>query len=112
MRPSLRDLFVAFMTISVSAFGGALPWARYVMVKKRAWLTAEEFTEMLTFCQFLPGPNIVNIAITVGARFQGPLGAMAALLGLILPAFCTVIALGALYARYGSLHMLRGCSPA
>lgn len=107
MRPRTRDLFGAFMTISVSAFGGALPWARFVMVEKRHWLSDVEFNDVLAFCQFLPGPNIVNIAIVVGARFRGPLGASAALFGLLLPAFCIVVTLGALYSAYGRLDSLR-----
>lgn len=106
--PSARDLFVAFATVSLSAFGTALPWARQVLVERRHWLSSEDFTEALAFCQFLPGPNIVNLAVVVGMRFAGARGATAALVGLILPAFCIVLALGAVYSHFGEVSALRG----
>src|SRR3989442_6036116 len=41
------------------------------LVEKRRWLSAEEFTDVLSLCQLLPGPNIVNVAVCVGARYHG-----------------------------------------
>lgn len=108
------ELFWNFCKIGLSGFGGVMPWARRALVEKHRWLTSEEFTYLVGICQFLPGPNIINLSIWVGNRFQGPSGALAATLGLILGPFCIVIALGALYERYGELHaiqsMLRGIS--
>jgi chromate transporter len=106
--PSLRQIFVAFLAISLSAFGGTLPWARRVLVVQRQWMNPDEFIDTLALCQFLPGPNIVNLSIAVGVRFRGLLGALAALLGLIIAPFCIVIVLGALYARFGNLDSPRG----
>jgi chromate transporter len=108
MTPKLSEIFVAFLAISLSAFGGTLPWARRVLVDQRRWMKPDEFMDTLALCQFLPGPNIVNLSIAVGARFRGPLGALTALLGLVLAPFCIVIALGALYGRFGNLDSLRG----
>ncbi|HEV2262937.1 MAG TPA: chromate transporter [Stellaceae bacterium] len=101
--PSLWELFLHFMLISVVAFGGVLPWARRKLVDDRRWLTEREFLDTLALCQFLPGPNIVNLSIAVGARFRGLPGSAAAFLGILgLPCFVVVI-LGALYSRYGDL---------
>ena len=52
-------------------FGGVLPWARRVLVEERAWLSEREFAELLGMCQILPGPNVVNLAVILGARWQG-----------------------------------------
>ena len=52
-------------------FGGVLPWARRMLVEQRRWLTAEEFTEVLSLGQFLPGGNIVNMSVVIGQRFHG-----------------------------------------
>jgi chromate transporter len=106
--PTPAQLFLGFAQISVSAFGGALPWARRVLVEDRAWLQSDDFTDTLALCQFLPGPNVINLSIAVGSRFRGPLGALCAFLGLMGAPVILVIGLGALYGRYGQLDALRG----
>ena len=55
-RPSLSELFSAFVIVSISGFGGALPWARRMIVEQRHWMSAEEFNEAFALSQFLPGP--------------------------------------------------------
>lgn len=106
--PGLSELFLHFMLISAVAFGGVLPWARRKLVEERRWLTEREFLDTLALCQFLPGPNIVNLSIAVGARFRGLRGSVAAFLGILgLPCFIVVI-LGALYSRYGNLPEVNG----
>lgn len=111
---SRSELFWNFCKIGLSGFGGVMPWARRALVEKHRWLSSEEFTSLVGICQFLPGPNIINLSICVGNRFHGPSGGRAATLGLVLGPFCIVIALGALYERYGELQaiqsMLRGIS--
>lgn len=104
--PSLAQLFLGFAQIALSAFGGALPWARRILVEDKGWLESDEFTETLSLCQFLPGPNVINLSIVVGSRFQGPAGALAAFTGLMAMPVALAIGLGALYARYGGLPIL------
>ena len=55
-------------------FGGVLPWARRMVVEQKRWLSATEFTDMLGLCQFLPGGNVMNVTIALGARFHGVAG--------------------------------------
>ena len=98
--PSVFDLFAGFFTVGVLGFGGVLPWARRMIVDRRQWLTQPEFTEMLGLCQFLPGGNIMNVTIALGARFQGVAGAVASLLGLMTAPVAIVIVLGIVYDRY------------
>ncbi len=105
--PSLSELFLAFVWMSLHGFGGVLPWARRVLIEEKRWMTAEEFNEAFALCQFLPGPNIVNFSIVYGSRLHGPAGAVVAFLGLVGPPVAIVIALGALYARFGELEALR-----
>jgi len=104
------ELFVGFLKVGLSGFGGVLPFARRMLVEERAWLTEREFTELLSLSQFLPGPNVVNLSIIVGNRFCGPVGSFAALFGLMLMPFLIVIALAALYARFAELHSVRGAT--
>jgi chromate transporter len=106
-RPSLRALFGAFFAIALSGFGGTLPFARRTLVDRLGWLTPEDFTETLSLCQSLPGPNIVNMSIVVGARAHGWRGSVAAASGLIGAPVVIVITLGALYSRFGGLDEVR-----
>ena len=69
--PGVGALFGGFFSIGICGFGGTLPWARRMVVEQRGWLAASEFTDLLALCQFLPGPNIVNFAVCLGARFRG-----------------------------------------
>ena len=105
-RPTLSELFVAFMQVSISGFGGALPWARRMIVERKRWMTGEEFSEAFALSQFLPGPNVVNFSVVFGARFGGAPGAAVALAGLMGPPLVIIIVLAALYARFGDLEVL------
>ncbi|HEY6720008.1 MAG TPA: chromate transporter [Burkholderiales bacterium] len=101
--PGPGELFIRFTQVAVSGFGGVMPFARRMLVEERRWLSAEEFTDVLSLCQVLPGPNIVNVAVCVGARYHGVRGALAALAGLLTAPFFIILALGALYTHYGHL---------
>ena len=92
---------MGFFGIGIMGFGGVLPWARRMVVDQRGWLPPGEFTEMLALCQFLPGPNIVNMAVALGARFQGLRGSAAAVAALLTAPMAAVILLGVLFQRYG-----------
>lgn len=105
--PSLTELALAFGTIGVSGFGGVLPWARRVLVEQRQWLTPEGFNELFALCNFLPGPNVVNLSVVFGARARGAAGAIAAALALLGPPVLIVLALGILYARFGDVAAIQ-----
>jgi len=106
VRPSLSELFRAFVAVSLSGFGGALPWARRMIVDKKKWMTAEEFNEVFALSQFLPGPNVVNFSVVFGQRFGGAPGAAVAFAGLMGPPLVIVSVLAVLYALYGDVAVL------
>lgn len=107
MPPSARDVFVAFFAMNILGFGGVLPFVRRMLVEEKGWLTEREFVEALALCQFLPGPNIVNLSIVVGRRFAGLRGALCATAGAILLPFLVIVTLGAIYLSYGHLPIVR-----
>jgi len=115
-RPSVAELFIRFTQVGASGFGGVMPWARRMLVEERRWLSDEEFSEALSLCQVLPGPNIVNMAVHVGTRFRGARGAIAAFFGLLCAPFAIILVLGALFTQYGDLPAIsaafRGISAA
>ena len=99
---SLTALFVGFLKVSLLGFGGGLVWARRIVVERQRWVDDREFAEILTLCQFMPGPNIVGITTCVGSRLRGPVGAVAAVAGFILIPWIIGLSLGGLYLQFRS----------
>lgn len=102
-KPGLWELFFGFARVAAFAFGGVLPWVRYVVVERRHWLTPDEFTDTLALAQLLPGPNIVNMAVAIGARFHGIPGAAASVLGILGLPIAVVLVLAAFYAEFADV---------
>jgi chromate transporter len=101
-------LFLAFSRISLSSFGGAIFWARRELVERQRWLTEQEFVDLFTVGQLLPGPNVLNLTVMVGYRFAGWTGAAAAMAGFLGWPCLVVIGMGVLYQHYGALpHVQR-----
>ena len=107
-KPGLAALFAAFFGISVMGFGGVMPWARWMVVERRGWLTPEEFNEAMALCQFLPGGNITNFGVIVGNRFCGAAGAAAAVTGMMVAPFGIVLVLAVLYSRVSEVAGVSG----
>jgi chromate transporter len=105
--PGLRALFIGFLTVGLCGFGGVLPWARRMVVEQRCWLSAAEFTDLLALCQFLPGPNIINVSVALGLRFRGLRGSLACFVGLMAAPMAIVIGLGVFFAHYRDVPMVR-----
>jgi chromate transporter len=114
--PGIVGLFRGFLILGLTGFGGVLPLARHMVVEQRRWMTAAEFTELLSLCQFLPGGNIINLSVAIGLRFRGIPGAIAAFVGLIAAPTAVVLVLGVIYARYSGephvVHMFAGLAAA
>jgi chromate transporter len=91
-------VFTAFLKMGLLGFGGVLPWARRILVDERRWLSEREFAELLGLCQILPGPNVVNLAVILGARWHGPLGSLLAMTGILFIPVFAVLLLASFYA--------------
>jgi chromate transporter len=114
--PTTGALFLGFLQLGLTGFGGVLPLARRMLVDDRRWLTEAEFTELLGLAQFLPGGNIINMSVAVGLHFRGIAGAFAALLGLILAPTVIVVSLGMVYDQFANdphiQHLFSGLAAA
>ncbi len=105
---SARELFIAFNTLALQGFGGVLPVAQRELVERRRWLTRQQFVELLSLSQVLPGPNIVNLALMFGDGHFGLRGAFAAMAGLLLAPMAVVLALTVVYGRFEQMPMVAG----
>jgi chromate transporter len=105
----LAALFTAFLIVSVCGIGGGggIVWARRIAVEKRRWISDGEFADIVSLCQFMPGPNIVGIAVCVGAKMRGAIGTIAALSGFLVIPWVVGFSLGVLCLEYAHLTVLR-----
>lgn len=105
---SLTDLFVSFTLLALQGFGGVLAVVQRELVEKKGWFTKEEFVEEWAVAQIMPGPNVINLSITLGARYFGWRGALAALAGMLTCPLLVVLSLALLYAHYGNSPQVAG----
>lgn len=105
------QLFFSFLQIGAFSFGGgyaAMPLIQSQVVDLHGWLSPTEFTDLITISQMTPGPIAVNSATFVGTRIAGPLGALAATVGCVLPSCILVTLLARVYLRYRNLSLIQG----
>ncbi|MFT3721533.1 chromate transporter [Pseudorhodoferax sp.] len=109
---SKTDLFLSFTWLALQGFGGVLAVVQRELVEKKRWMSRDEFIEEWAVAQIMPGPNVVNLSLMLGARHFGLPGALAALAGMLAAPLLVVLALALLYTRFaGNPHMagaLRG----
>lgn len=105
------QLFLSFLQIGAFSFGGgyaAMPLIQQQVVSLHGWLTAGEFTDLVTISQMTPGPIAINSATFVGIRIAGLPGAFAATAGCVLPSCILVTLLARIYLKYRSMSLLQG----
>ncbi|NLY76381.1 MAG: chromate transporter [Firmicutes bacterium] len=90
----LWNIFWIFFKIGAFTFGGGLamlPLIQREVVDKRDWVTEVEILDIFAISQSVPGVIAINSAIFIGNRLLGTSGAVAATLGVVLPAFLSII---------------------
>lgn len=105
---SLLTIFITFLKIGSFTFGGGfamIPIIQREVTDNHKWITEEEFLDMIAVTQSAPGPVAVNSAVFVGFRLARIAGALAALLGTILPSFI-VILIFAIFLTNAGQHLL------
>jgi chromate transporter len=98
---SIGQIFLEFLMIGATSFGGVVPYLRGSLVTKRHWIDDKEFVEMLSISQSLPGLNATNMAILVGEKLRGGLGSLAAIIGICLPGAVLMYIVGSFYRIHG-----------
>jgi chromate transporter len=102
-----RALFASFLKMGLLGFGGVLPWARRVIVDERRWLGDREFAELIGLCQVLPGPNVVNLSVIIGARTHGAIGSLIAVSGILLVPVGLMLVIATFYAAVAHDPLMR-----
>ncbi len=104
--PSLKDLAKVFLKLGATSFGGPavhIAMMEEDLVRRRSWISKEEFLDLLGATQLIPGPNSTEMAIHIGYKTAGWLGLFVAGICFILPAFLIVWLMAFLYVRLGDV---------
>ena len=99
-KSSKGEVFKAFLLLGLTSFGGPvahLGYFRHEFVQRRQWLNEKAYTDLVTLCQFLPGPASSQVGFALGLMRAGPWGAALAWLAFTLPSALLLVffALGA-----------------
>jgi chromate transporter len=106
-RVSLLAILGVFAKIGLMSFGGALSgWMHREIVVRRQWMDEADFLNGLALGQIMPGANVANLSLYIGHRMRGGIGAVTALLGMLLPPMILVLALAMLYDRVAGVLWL------
>ena len=108
MKKSLQ-LFAAFFKIGAFTLGGGyamLSMVEKAVVDQKKWIDADEFWDMIAVIQSLPGVFAVNTALYVGHRIDGTRGAVAAMLGAIIPSITIILLLATVFHEYRDLPVV------
>jgi len=97
--PSLFQLFLAFLRMGSTAFGGPamIAYIRKMAVGEKQWIDGEPFQDGVAFCQMVPGATVMQMSAYIGLRVRGVAGAAASFIGFGLPAFLLMVVFSILY---------------
>lgn len=110
-RDNLKEIALLFLKLGITGFGG--PAAHIAMmeeetVRKRKWITEQQFLDFLGATNLIPGPNSTEMAIHIGGERGGRLGLIVAGICFILPAMLIVMLVAWFYKTYGELPQVQG----
>jgi chromate transporter len=108
---TLSELAFVFLKLGTIAFGG--PAAHIAMmedefVRKRHWITQEDFLDRVAAASLIPGPSSTEVGIFIGRSLLGGPGLIVAGSCFIIPAAVLVSFIASAYVRFGSLPQAEG----
>jgi len=113
-----REVAAYFTRLGIVAFGGPaahIAMMREELVRRRRWVTDEQFIDLLGITNLIPGPNSTEMAIHLGYTRAGVWGLVLGGMCFIVPAMLIVLALAWAYVRWGALpittSLLYGVKP-
>lgn len=93
---------MTFIKIGAFTFGGGwamIPIIEREVVDRHKWISREDFLDLLTITQSLPGILAVNMAVLVGNKLRGIKGSVVAALGTIIPSFVMILLIAIFFVR-------------
>jgi chromate transporter len=107
---TLWHLVRYMLALGTWGFGGPVALVGYMyrdLVEKRHWISENDYKEGLALAQLMPGPLAAQLAIYLGYVHHRIRGATLVGLAFVLPSFLMVVAIGAVYTRYGGIGWMQ-----
>jgi chromate transporter len=108
---ALREVARLFLKLGLVSFGGPaahIALMRDEVVRRRGWMSEEEFLDAVGAVNLLPGPNSTELALHIGRQQAGVAGLLVAGACFILPPMALVLVCAWAYVRYGRLPAVLG----
>jgi chromate transporter len=103
---SLREVATLFLKLGVISFGGPaahIALMREEAVRRRKWVSDDQFLDLLGASNLIPGPTATELAIYLGYVRSGWRGLILGGSLFILPAMLMTLGLAWAYVQYGSV---------
>ncbi|MBR3373753.1 MAG: chromate transporter [Bacteroidaceae bacterium] len=111
--------FLTFLKIGLFTIGGGyamIPLIEREVVERRQWLSREDFLDLMSLSQALPGVFAVNFSIYIGHRLRGLRGSLALAAGVVLPSFVIILLVAMFFSAFADNRVVeaifRGVRPA
>lgn len=98
-------LFCTMLFLSAFTFGGGfviIPLMQRRFVEELGWLAEDEILDMVAFARSSPGAVTVNVAVQVGTRVAGAMGALCGVLGTIIPPLAILSLISLFYDAFAA----------
>lgn len=69
-------------------------------MKVNQWMTAEDLTNLIAIAEMTPGPLGINCATFAGMQTAGVLGGIAAVMGVLMPAYTLTLGVAVCFAKF------------
>ncbi len=113
------DFFLTFCKIGAFTLGGGyamVPLLEKEVVDKHAWLSKEDFMDIMAVSQATPGLFAINMASHIGNKISGWKGALVCSIGVALPSIVSILLIAMFFNAFkGNIYIekiFRGIRPA
>ena len=107
----LLELFILFFKLGAFTIGGGiamLPLLRNTLVEEKKWFDEEEFVDIVSVCQSLPGVVAINMATYVGYKKKGLAGSLISTVGVVMPSFVMILLIATFISNMGDNPVVNG----
>lgn len=97
------EAFLTFFKIGLFTIGGGyamIPMIEEEVVRKRNWVSREEFLDLIAIAQTCPGVFAINISIFIGYKIKRTPCALVASLGTALPSFLIILLIAMFFYQF------------
>ncbi|MEC9488959.1 MAG: chromate transporter [Halanaerobium sp.] len=106
----LWTIFITFFKIGLFTFGGGfamIPLMERDLVARHGWIGKDEFLDVISITQSVPGAVAVNLSIFFGYNLAGVVGALVAVTAVALPSFVIILLIAIGFSRFSDYQIVK-----